>query len=200
MKSRSARVLIAIVVPIAIAIFWFTSTSCAATESPNYKVVRADGKVEIRDYPPLTVATTPMEDSNMNGGFGQLFKFISGTNEGAEKIAMTSPVLIDHANDKKTMSFIMPKTTVEKGVPKPTGETVTVGKMEATRFAVLRFDGGRSAENEAEAVAKLKAWLSAEKIDGKGAPLFAYYDPPWTPTFLRRNEVLIRIDAKAGNP
>lgn len=176
-----------------LAAFLLVSTSRAATETPDYKVIRTDGKFEIRDYPALTVATTSMEGGEMNGGFGKLFRFITGSNEGSEKIAMTSPVLIDTTKDKKTMSFIMPVKAVEKGVPKPSGESVTLGKVQAARFAVLRFDGGRTAENETAAIEKLKARLDAEKLSGHGAPTFAYYDPPWTPTVLRRNEVMIRI-------
>ena len=186
--------LIATLILAGLAAFWLVSTSRAATETPEYKVIRADGKFEIRDYPALTVATTPMEGAEMNGGFGKLFRFITGSNGAKEKIAMTSPVLIDATKDKKTMSFIMPKKAVEKGVPKPSGESVTLGKVQAARFALLRFDGGRTAENEKAAIEKLKAWLDAEKLTGKGAPIFAYYDPPWTPTFMRRNEVMIRID------
>jgi DNA gyrase inhibitor GyrI len=184
----------AIVLLVALAAFWLVSTSRAATETPDYKVVRTDGKFEIRDYPALTVATTAMEGKEMNRGFGKLYRFITGSNEGSEKIAMTSPILIDTTENKKTMSFIMPRKTVEEGVPRPSRETVTLGKMQAARFAVLRFRGGRTAENEKAAIEKLTAWLNAEKLAGKGAPTFAYYDPPWTPIFMRRNEVMIRID------
>ena len=192
MKPRMPLAISTIVL-LGLAAFWLVSTSRAATETPEYKVVRTDGKFEVRDYPALIVATTPMEDAGMNGGFGQLFRFITGGNETKEKIEMTSPVLIDTANEKKRMSFIMPKRSVEKGVPKPSGDRVSLGKVDAARFAVLRFDGGRSAENEKAAIGKLSAWLEAEKISAKGDPMFAYYDPPWTPLSMRRNEVMIRI-------
>ena len=191
--KRKMPLISAIAVLVAFAAFWLVSTSRAATETPEYKIVRTDGNFEIRDYPALTLATTPMKSDEMNGGFGKLFRFITGNNVGSEKIAMTSPVLIDTTKDKKTMSFIMPKKTVEKGVPKPSGENVTLGKVQAARFAVLRFNGGRTEENETAAIEKLKVRLDAERLTGKGVPTFAYYDPPWTPTFMRRNEVMIRI-------
>jgi DNA gyrase inhibitor GyrI len=194
MKRYKVPVLLVIALPVFLAIFWLVSTSRAATETPDYKVIRTDEKFEIRDYPALTVATTPMEGGETNGGFGQLFRFITGKNEGSVKIEMTSPVLIHTAKDKKTMSFIMPKKAVENGLPKPAGDNVKLGKLEASRFAVLRFGGGRTAENEKAAIEKLKAWLAGQNLSGKGDPIFAYYDPPWTPTFLRRNEVMIRID------
>lgn len=197
MKRCKITIFIALTVPLALAGYWLISTSRAATETPDYKVIRKDGDVEIRAYPALTVATAPMSGGDMDGSFRKLFRFITGTNESAEKIAMTTPVLIDSAKDKKTMSFIMPKSAVEKGVPKPAGESVVLGKVDASRFAVLRFGGGRAAENERAAIEKLTAWLEAQKISGKGEPMFAYYDPPWTPVFMRRNEVMIRIDKHA---
>lgn len=173
MKRSKVPILLVIALPIAAAAFWLVSTSRAATETPDYKVIRTDEKFEIRDYPALTVATTPMEAGEMNRGFGQLFRFITGSNEGAEKIEMTSPVLIDTAQERKTMGFIMPRKAVEKGGPKPAGENVTLGKVEAARFAVLRFGGGRTAENEKAAIEKLTTWLDGQKLNGKGDPIFA---------------------------
>ncbi|MCX6878409.1 MAG: heme-binding protein [Verrucomicrobia bacterium] len=194
MKRPPMSIVLLVALPVALIAFLLVSNSRAATETPVYKVVRAAGKFEIRDYPGLTVATTPMGGDGMNGSFMKLFRFITGDNDGAEKLTMTSPVLIDTAKGQRTMSFIMPKMAVEKGVPKPAGDSVTLGKIEAARFAVLRFGGGRTKANEQAAIAKLKTWLTEQKLTARGEPRFAYYDPPWTPVFMRRNEVLIRID------
>ena len=193
MKRRKITIALALAIPLVLATFWLVSTSRASTETAEYKVIRKDGDVEIRDYPALIVATAPMDDGEMNGSFGKLFRFITGTNAQSEKIAMTTPVLIETTKDKRTMSFVMPKKTVEKGVAKPSGESVSLGRVDAARFAVLRFGGGRTAENEEKAIGKLKAWLEAGKLVAKGEPIFAYYDPPWTPVFMRRNEVMLRI-------
>ena len=193
MKRPKMYILLLGALPFALGLFWLVNTSRAATETPVYKVIRTDAKFEIRDYPALTVATTPMAGAGMNGSFGHLFRFITGSNEGAQKINRTAPVLIGTTKDKQTMSFIMPKTAVEKGIPKPVGDKVTLGQVPAARYAVLRFFGMRTTQNEIAAIDKLKAWLGAQKLTGTGDPLIAYYDPPWTPFFLRRNEVFIRI-------
>jgi SOUL heme-binding protein len=71
------------------------------------------------------------------------------------------------AKDKKTLSFIMPQKAVEKGVPKPAGDSVTLGRVDAARFAVMRFGGDRTAENEKTGIEKLKTWLSALEDCGK---------------------------------
>lgn len=178
------------------ALFWLVSTSRAATPTPEYKVVRTDGKFELRDYPEMKLATTGMKDGEMNSGFGALFRFITGANEEKAKIEMTAPVLIQRTAEKETMSFIMPKELEQKAVPVPTGENVKLGKMASARFAAHRFDGGRSAENEAKALEALRGWAKEAKVELIGEPMFAYYDPPWTPTFMRRNEVLFRVKAE----
>ena len=174
------------------ALFWLVENSRASTPTPEYRIVRTDGKFEVRDYPEMSIATVAMKGGEMNSGFGDLFRFITGANEGREKIAMTTPVLIERAPENETMSFILPKELPAKGVPLPTGERVKLGKVGKARFAVLRFDGGRSDENEKKALEALRAWAKEAKIELHGEPLFAYYDPPWTPTAMRRNEVLVR--------
>ncbi len=193
MKLRKRSLLLVVLVPAIIAGFWLVSNSRAATETPKYEVVKKDEKFEVRDYPELVVATAPMKE-NMDQSFRQLFKFITGANEGSQKIEMTTPVIIETEKEQRTMSFIVPAATVAKGVPKPSGETVTLGKIEAARLVALRFPGRRSAETETKALEKLRAWMKEQKLEPKGDAMFAYYDPPWTPTFMRRNEVMLRIE------
>ena len=57
---------------------------------------------------------------------------------------------------------------------------------------MLRYSGGRNAEKEAAALARLRAWMKAENFTELSPPIFAYFDPPWTPAFLRRNEAMLR--------
>lgn len=193
--------------PIAIAItllaslfvVWVVSNSRAATESPAYEVISKDADFELREYPPLLIASTPMSEEKRDGSFGELFRFITGRNEAQEKISMTAPVLINTAGGHRTMSFVMPKKTVEKGVPKPTARNVTLHLVQAGRFVSMRFAGSGTEKNEKAAVASVKRWMEAQKIQATGDPIFAYYDPPWTPIGLRRNEVLIPIGEKPSS-
>ena len=67
--------------------------------------------------------------------------------------------------------------------------------MPGGRFAVLRFSGGRSTKREAETLARLQTWLAAQGLKASASPMYGYFDPPWTPSFLRRNEVMLRTEA-----
>jgi hypothetical protein len=167
--------------------------SRAATESPEYKVGKSEGDYEVREYPALKLASTSMPEREMDGSFMRLFRYISGANEGGQQIAMTTPVLIEKKEADTTMSFIMPKDAVLKGVPQPKGENVTLAETKPEKFVTLRFKGARSEDAEKSALASLQKWAAEQKIMVTGAPVFAYYDPPWTPLFMRRNEVMLRV-------
>ena len=128
---------------------------------------------------------------NIIDGFNQLFGYISGKNEAEEKIAMTTPVFIDEQEDK--MQFILPKKVAEKGAPEAKGIPVEIQTVKGGQFAALRFKGYRSSSAPAKAISELQAWMAKNGLSASGEPVFAYYDPPWTPEALRRNEVLIRL-------
>lgn len=182
-----------------LAVVGFALAGCRATragyESAPYKVIRSDGKFQVRDYPALTVVETPMASaSGSDGSFMRLFRFITGANEGKQKIAMTTPVFMSGSSTNLTMAFVMPMRLKTAGVPKPADGSVTVRELAAGRFAVLRYSGGRNVQKEAESLARLKAWMETERLSVLSPPLFGYFDPPWTPAFLRRNEVILRTE------
>ena len=161
-------------------------------ETAPYELVRAAGKFEVRDYPALTVIETPMAGAGGDAGFGRLFRFISGRNAQGKKIAMTTPVLMSGGDSRRTIAFVLPADLESDRVPKPADEAVAVREIPPGRFAVLRFSGGRSAQREAAALDQLKVWMAGEELVASSPPVFGYFDPPWTPGFLRRNEVMLR--------
>ncbi len=185
------------------AVLWFTvANSRAVTETPKYTVVQKDGDFELRDYPRLGLVSTGMsaDDRGMDGAFGRLFRFISGSNEAGQKIAMTTPVLVEGERGKEgKMSFIVP-AAVAGEPPHPKDSGVRLGEQAGGRFAVLRFRGGRTAEVERAAKEALRAEVARRQIATMGEPFFAFYDPPWTPTFLRRNEIMLRVTDPAPRP
>ena len=176
------------------------ATGCGAVragyESAPYKVVRSDGEFELRDYPVLTVVETPMArgSNGSDGSFSRLFRFITGGNEANQKISMTTPVFMSGGDTNAKMAFVMPAKMKTGEVPKPSDSSVTVRELPEGRFAVLRYSGGRNDKKEAEALEQLRAWMKQERLKELSLPVYAYFDPPWTPAFLRRNEVMARIE------
>ena len=56
----------------------------------------------------------------------------------------------------------------------------------------IRFSGVANDELLKSELARLEAWIAARKLETRPPVTFAYYNDPFTPGPLRRNEVLIR--------
>jgi hypothetical protein len=174
--------------------FWSCKTSSSGYESAPYSVVLSSGDYELRDYPELAIVQTAMPDSSRDGsnaGFGKLFRYISGSNKNQESIAMTTPVFISQV--PQTIAFVLPAKSSAEQAPAPLDSSLSLKKIPAGRFAVLRFSGARSSAKESQALALLKTWISEKGLVAVESPVFGYFDPPWTPSFLRRNEVMLRL-------
>jgi DNA gyrase inhibitor GyrI len=171
--------------------------SCAI-EEPAFESVRKEGIFEVRKYASIPVVSAPMEDmGKRDDSFRPLFRYISGANAEKTKIAMTSPVFMENgaAEDKSgRMSFMIPAKFSEKGAPTPTAEDVAVSEIGGGTFAVLRFKGWKDGAKREQAEGNLTKLLSEAALKPVGKPFFAFYDPPWTPEPLRRNEVWQRVE------
>jgi len=165
-------------------------TSRKGYESAPYSVGMRDGKFELRDYPTLTLVETRMSDGS-GSSFQRLFRYISGNNQNEQKIAMTTPVLMAGNQTQRLMSFVMPADM--KSAPTPRDSEVRCTTIPAGRFAVLGFSGSQSSDAEAEASIQLLAWMKSKSLEPSGNAIFGYFDPPWTPPSLRRNEAMIRV-------
>lgn len=164
-------------------------------ESAPYQVVLRDGKFELRDYPDLVVVETPMHNDS-GSSFQRLFRYISGQNSESQKIAMTTPVFMAGNETSRSMSFVMPADM--ESAPPPSDPSVKTATIPAGRFAVFGFSGSRSEQAETNALEQLHAWTKSRGLVSSEEPVFGYFDPPWTPSFLRRNEVMLRVDAQAS--
>lgn len=162
------------------------ATSRAGYETAPYRVIRTEGAFEIRDYPELKIATTTRAGDDAS--FMKLFRYIDGSNVQKQKIAMTTPVFMVQGK----MAFVVPEAQ-KTAPPAPASPAVAIDTLRAQRVAVYRFSGTRTKDSEPQALVQLKAWLQQNQLTAAGAAFSAYYDPPWTPGFMRRNEVLIPI-------
>lgn len=181
------------------AIFFFVwkVTARSQYESADYTVLESKGVFEIREYPSLMMVTTNMniETQGDDGSFRRLFRYISGANETGQKVAMTTPVLIQPDKDVPghRMGFVIPKRVVEERVPKPSSNQVQIRERGGGRFAVIRFNGRLTSDKFAAAETRLRSWMLSQGLLGEVYVESAGYDPPWTPGLLRRNEILIRL-------
>ncbi len=204
---------------IALAAAAFTALSASAglsAEEPKYTLVKEEKPFSIRDYPPLLLAEVTVGGSRgeaTNTAFRILAGFIFGKNVQAgggagkigmtapvtqsAKIAMTAPVTQTATQAAKggewVVAFIMPPKYSSATLPKPVDPRITIRAVAARRMAVVTFSGNAKDKDFAKQQAALEGFIAAQKLKTLGAPEFAYYDPPFKPGFLRRNEVMIPV-------
>ena len=185
------------------------------TEEQKYTVERKFPKFEVRRYEACVLADVTVTTDFQSAGsiaFRSLIGYISGSNQpnttiamtspviqesksgdSSTKIAMTSPVIQESSNDLQVVSFVMPAGMTLDDLPLPIDSEVTLREMPEQSVAVSRFTG-RWTENAYERqLAQFRQQLGQNEMTEIGPPRYARFDPPWTPSFLRRNEIQIPI-------
>lgn len=167
-------------------------------EQPDYKLVTSKGNIEIRDYAPMILAEVEVSGERkqaVSDGFKILADYIFGNNISNKKMAMTAPVLQEQYMENWKVRFVMSKKYSFETLPKPNSKEVTLIPLPARRFAVIRFSGLADNENIKLHTDELEKYIVAEKLKPIGGTVLAFYNPPWTIPFLRRNEVMIEVDS-----
>jgi hypothetical protein len=182
-----------------------------AVEEAPYKVVTASGIFEVREYAPHILAEIVVDgdlEGAGNKAFRRLFKYISGENRSrtaiamtapvsqeskGEKIAMTAPVSQQSAAGKWAVSFMMPSASTLETLPIPDDSRITLRQVAAHRAAAVNYSGFWSEKNYLRYKQELDSWIKTNNFKVTGEPVWARYNPPFTPWFMRRNEILVPI-------
>ncbi len=165
-------------------------------EQADYTVIKTGNGYEIRHYPEHIVAQTHTQgspDQAMRNGFMTVAGYIFGGNAKKESIAMTAPVLVTTDDQTQTLSFGMPRAYSMETLPSPTDSQVNLVTIPAKTYAVIRFSGYRSDARVKRMRDTLVSKLTHEGISRTGITAYAGYNPPWTPPWMMRNEVLIEL-------
>jgi len=182
-----------------------------AAEQPDYEIIATHGgAAELRRYGAMIVAETVVEGdarSARSAGFAPLADYIFAKSRGGEPIAMTAPVTQTPAREIPmtapvtqsaraggdwAIRFIMPSGYAMETLPEP-GPGVTLREIGPRVMAAIRFSGTAPDDMLAEKTEQLLAVMEEAGWRPAGQPVFAYYDAPYVPGFLRRNEVMIPV-------
>jgi hypothetical protein len=182
-----------------------------AIEGAKYKVLEREKDFELRQYEPHIVAETMVEGDFQdvgNEGFRRLYDYISGKNrkqqaipmtapvsqeETSEKIPMTAPVNQEQVGGKWRITFLMPSHYTLETLPEPLDSRVKLTKVPGKLMAALIYSGTWSRRRYEDQERRLKELIRQRGLNMVGEPVFARYNPPFMPWFLRRNEVLISV-------
>ena len=179
-------------------------------EQPKYRILESQGNIEVREYAPVTVAEVEVNGKRLealNQGFRMIADYIFGNNlsskrvamtapvaqEAGEKIAMTAPVSQDGAGDSWKVRFVMPSAYTLDTLPKPKNSEVHLMAIPSRKAVVIRFSGFNTDKNIATHRETLFKYIADHHLSVSGQPTTAFYNPPWTLPFLRRNEIMVDL-------
>jgi hypothetical protein len=195
-----------------LALFTLVGAPAMAVEEPPFTVGLRAGQIEVRDYPALIAAEVSVggdRGAAVNAGFRLLAGYIFGGNVRKQSIAMTAPVVQARgggvtipmtapvvqrgAPGAWVVQFIMPRGSTLAGLPTPNDSRVRLRALPPARMAVARFSGLAGDGDIRRETATLEAFLAQHHLRATGKASLARYDPPWTPWFMRRNEIWIPV-------
>jgi hypothetical protein len=206
-------IIIAISIPVAFFSLWVLSGYLPTRNiaMPTYTVIATQPGYEIRQYASYIVAETPQSMASGASGFNELFQYISGNNtaqtklsmsapvlkseEGAGlKLSMTAPVLKQNGEGTGSIAFVMPPGYRLAELPLPKSPKISLREIPGHRVAAVTFSGYASSEIIKEKTARLLRALMRDGVHVRSGPTTALYNPPWTPPFMRRNEIMVEIE------
>jgi len=183
-------------------------------EQAKYEVVLTDDNgFEIRDYAPALAAEVEVSGNRQEAirqGFKMIADYIFGNNLSSDKVAMTAPVIQEQSQSiamtapvirqadgsSWKVRFTMPSAYTRDTLPKPNNDNVKIIDVPGRRFAVIAFSGAPNDDDLKEKSDLLDEWIGRNHLTAVGAPLYAFYNPPWTLPFFRHNEVLREINSE----
>ena len=182
-----------------------------ATKEPNFEVIKRFDNVELRQYAPYVVAEVVLNATAQEAGsqaFPILAGYIFGKNKGEKKFAMTAPVTQTAVPVRMDMTapvtqaavaggmlvqFVLPKGVTLATAPEPVDPRVKLRLVPADTWAVIQYSGTWSQTNYQEHLDQLKAILERAGVTTQGEPVLARYNSPFTPWFMRRNEIWLSL-------
>ena len=170
----------------------------------------------MRQYEKMIIAETKAQGASyqeaLNNGFRSIADYIFGNNtakgkiamtaqvveQKGEKIAMTAPVIEEGFEQngiyETQMSFVMPGKYTMETIPQPNNLAVTLREIPGSTTAVIRFSGWVDKKKAEKMRTRLRSVLEENGIAPTSEIRLAQYNPPWTPPWMRRNEVMVDVD------
>ena len=179
-------------------------------EQAKYTVTEVRRNIELRDYAPMIIAEVEVSGKRkeaINDGFRLLADYIFGNNTSNVKVSMTAPVVQERSEKIATTApithqgegnswkvhFVMPSEYTMETLPKPNNPLVKLREVDGKRYAAIQFSGIAGEENLKKNTEELQKFITENGLKSQSVSTYAFFNPPWTLPFLRRNEVMIEI-------
>jgi len=184
-------------------------------ETPKYELVTKAKGYEVRRYAPHIIAEVQVSGAygeSLNRGFRKVADYIFGNNSAKDSISMTAPVLHekgaasekismtapvlhekDEAKGQYKLAFVMPSKYTLETLPKPNNSEINLIQVPEKKYAVRSYGGYATEGKLGRETKKLMEALKRDGLSATGTPISAQFNPPWTPPFMRHNEVMVEV-------
>jgi len=192
---KTTIIIIILIVVVMLITQSFVSKSTKQTEQHAYKVLKVYDQFEIRKYDSALFSSVKLTSKgykeSSGSGFRVLAGYIFGDNAKNEKIAMTTPVVME-LGDTTKMLFKVPSGYTIEELPQPKNSKIVFEKQEEKIIAAIRFDGWASDEKIKHYTTILSDVLAKEKLEHTTKFSFLGYNPPYE-LINRRNEITVEL-------
>jgi len=184
---------------------WGVYVTRTTDRVPSETLDRFDG-VEIRRYP-RWFSSKPRPRTHGRRSDAS-FATSRGANARDEDVGMTAPVAVRGTSipmtapvrtgpdgGDVTMAFFPQQTYTPEIAPTPTDADVRLAVESPRTVAVRRFSWYATDERVARNRERLLEQLSRLDLEARGEPTLLQYNDPWTPPFMRTNEVEVELEA-----
>lgn len=168
----------------------------AQAPAVRYDVVENFEGVEMRDYPAhvaIEITIRGNRKSTVNTGYRVLGEYLAGKNDKAQKIEMVMPICQFGEADLWKLYLSLPLEYKLDSVPKPLVSQIKLIDVHKKRFIVTKLGTMASDENISEANQALMDYVFPNNLKITSQPIIAFYNPPWSLPFVRRNELMIEV-------
>ncbi len=110
-----------------------------------------------------------------------------------ETIEMSSPVSQQQKGKTWIVRFVMPDKYTLKTLPEPNNKTIRIMLLPTERYVVIRFSGLVSENSLKKHEGLLLDYMAENNLVALSPTKYAFYNPPWTLPFLRRNEIMVQV-------
>ena len=188
-----------IILPLLIFGFWILIPFFL--ENPKYTILEKNNHFQIRKYDEMTIAKITTVGERYEGlrkGFIPLARYIGAKDREGPKISMTAPVMQQKKGyNNWEISFFMPSKFKENQLPISKNDKIEITTISSSILAVITFNGIANKELLEKKLSKLIKGIQEinyKKIP-ETEPIYSYYNDPSTPGFLRKNEIMIPVEA-----
>ena len=167
---------------------------------PIYNILQDFRDFQLRQYPEMLFASVIAQgnrEKSISEGFSVLVNYILGKNHSKRKIKMQAPVTQQACDEGWQISFLMPAYYDITDLPKPNDERIQLRVLPPQNYIVYRFNGKVNDDFLQQELSHFKKFLNRQDFKVVGEPIYAFYSPPWTISFLRHNEIWFLVEEQA---